>query len=207
MTDRLYVPRFNAMPDDGVRDFVEGVAAAQLVTVGEDGAPDATLLPVLWREDRLIGHFARANPHWKRITDGSAGLAVVTGPDAYISPAWYATKREHGRVVPTWNYSVVHLRGPVRVVDDVDFLREVVTALTDHHESKRDEPWAVTDAPEKYVTGQLRAIVGVEMVVESVEAKAKLSQNRSEEDVAGVIEGLTGTPGEPVADEMRSLNP
>src|ERR1700754_683868 len=99
------------MPDGDIRDFVEGVAAAQLVTVGEDGVPDATFLPVLWREDRLIGHVARANPHWKRIADGSAGLAVVTGPDAYVSPGFYATKREHGRVVPTWNYSVVHLRG------------------------------------------------------------------------------------------------
>ena len=182
------------------------MAAAQLVTVGEDGTPDATLLPVLWRGDRLIGHFARANPHWKRIVDGSSGLAVVTGPDAYISPAWYATKREHGRVVPTWNYSVVHLRGPVRVVDDVDFLRDVVTALTEHHEAGRERPWAVTDAPEKYIAGQLRAIVGVEMAVESVEAKAKLSQNRSEEDVAGVIEGLAGTSGQAVADAMQSLS-
>jgi transcriptional regulator len=205
VTDRLYVPRFNTMPDDDVRDFVAAIATAQLVTVADDGTPDATFLPVLWHGERLVGHVARANPHWKRIVDGSPGLAVVTGPDAYISPSWYATKREHGRVVPTWNYSVVHLRGPVRVVDDVDFLREVVTALTDHHESGSDDPWAVTDAPEKYVAGQLRAIVGVEMAIESVEAKAKLSQNRSEEDVAGVIEGLTGTPGEPVADAMRDL--
>jgi transcriptional regulator len=204
VTDRLYVPRFNTMPDDDVRAFVAGVAAAQLVTVAEDGTPDATFLPVLWRDDRVIGHVARANPHWKRIADGSPGLVVVTGPDAYVSPSFYATKREHGRVVPTWNYSVVHLRGPVRAVDDVDFLRAVVTALTDTHESGREQPWAVTDAPERYVAGQLRAIVGIEMVVESVEAKEKLSQNRSAEDVAGVIEGLTGTPGEPVADAMSS---
>ena len=114
MTDRLYVPRFNQMPPDDVRDFVAGVATAQLVTVGEDGAPDATFLPVLWWDGRLVGHVARANPHWKRIVDGAPGLAVVTGPDAYVSPGWYATKREHGRVVPTWNYSTVHLRGPVR---------------------------------------------------------------------------------------------
>ena len=202
MSDRMYVPRFNAMPDDEVRAFVAGVGSAQLVTVGADGVPEATLLPVLWRGDRLVGHLARANGQWRRIVDGSAALAVVTGPEAYVSPSFYATKREHGRVVPTWNYSAVHLRGPVRVVDDVDWLRELVTDLTDHLEAGREEPWAVTDAPEKYVAGQLRAIVGVELAVASVEAKAKLSQNRSEEDRAGVVEGLGDHP---VADAMRRL--
>ena len=202
MSDRMYVPRFNVMPEGDVRDFVAAVGSAQLVTVDADGVPDATLLPVLWRGDRLVGHLARANGQWQRIVDGAPGLAVVTGPEAYVSPSFYATKREHGRVVPTWNYSAVHLRGPVRVVEDVDWLREVVTALTDHHEVAREEPWAVSDAPEKYVAGQLRAIVGVEMVVASVEAKAKLSQNRSAEDRAGVVVGL----GEdPVAEAMRRL--
>lgn len=203
MTGRFYVPRFNRMPDDEVRGFVAAVGTAQLVTVAADGTPDATFLPVLWRGDRLVGHVARANPHWKAVVDGAAGLAVVTGPDAYVSPSFYATKREHGRVVPTWNYSAVHLRGPVRVVEDISWLRELVGALTDHHEAGRDDPWAVEDAPAAYVGKQLRAIVGVEMVVESVEAKAKLSQNRSEEDRAGVVAGLTGGPGEAVAEAMR----
>lgn len=205
MPDRYYVPRFNAMPDDEVRDFVATVGTAQLVTVAADGTPDATFLPVLWRGDRLVGHLARANPHWRAIGDGSPGLVVVQGPDAYVSPSFYASKREHGRVVPTWNYSAVHLRGPVRVVDDTAWLRELVGQLTDHHETGREEPWAVEDAPESYVAKQLKAIVGVEMVVESVEAKAKLSQNRSDEDRAGVVAGLTGTPGEAVADAMRRL--
>ena len=203
MSDRFYVPRFNTMPDDEVRGFVAAVGTAQLVTVAADGTPDATFLPVLWRGDRLVGHLARANPHWRAIGDGSPGLAVVTGPDAYVSPSFYATKRQHGRVVPTWNYSAVHVRGPVRVIDDVDWLRELVGALTDHHESVREQPWAVEDAPSSYVEGQLKAIVGVEMVVDSVDAKAKLSQNRSEEDRAGVVAGLEGTPGEAVADAMR----
>lgn len=205
MPDRYYVPRFNAMPDDEVRDFVATVGTAQLVTVAADGTPDATFLPVLWRGDRLVGHLARANPHWRAIGDGSPGLVVVQGPDAYVSPSFYASKREHGRVVPTWNYSAVHLRGPVRVVDDTAWLRELVGQLTDHHETGREEPWAVEDAPESYVAKQLKAIVGVEMVVESVEAKEKLSQNRSDEDRAGVVAGLTGTPGEAVADAMRRL--
>ena len=202
----MYVPRFNVMPADEARGFVADVATAQLVTVGADGVPDATLLPVLWRGDTLVGHFARANPQWRRVVDGSAALAVVTGPDAYVSPSFYATKAEHGRVVPTWNYSAVHLRGPVRVVDDPAWLRTLVGELTDHHESRRAEPWAVEDAPETYVDKQLRAIVGVEIVVESVQAKAKLSQNRSAEDRAGVVAGLRGTPGEPVARAMEALD-
>ncbi|GAA1918968.1 FMN-binding negative transcriptional regulator [Nocardioides hwasunensis] len=186
----LYVPRFNAMDAGGVRPFVDAVATAQLVTVGEDGIPDATFLPVLWDGDRLVGHLARANPHWRRIVDGSPALAIVTGPDAYVSPSWYATKREHGKVVPTWNYSVVHLRGRITVHDDATWVRGLVTRLTDRHESARDEPWAVTDAPADYVEKNLRPIVGVEVVVESVEAKAKLSQNRSDADRAGVATGL-----------------
>ena len=187
----LYVPRFNVMDADDVRPFVEAVATAQLVTVGEDGVPDATFLPVLWEGDRLVGHVARANAHWRRIVDGSPALAIVTGADTYVSPSWYATKAEHGKVVPTWNYSVVHLRGAVVVHDDAEWVRSLVTRLTDRHESSRDEPWHVTDAPDDYIAKNLRPIVGVEIVVSSVEAKAKLSQNRSDADRAGVASGLT----------------
>ena len=198
MTDAsLYVPRFNVMDADDVRPFVEAVATAQLVTVGDDGVPDATFLPVLWEGDRLVGHLARANAHWRRIVDGSAALAVVTGSDSYVSPSWYATKAEHGKVVPTWNYSVVHLRGRIVVHDDAGWVRSLVTRLTDRHESSRDEPWAVTDAPADYVDKNLRPIVGVEVVVESVEAKAKLSQNRSDEDRAGVARGLAADGTDP----------
>lgn len=198
MTDpQLYVPRFNAMDADDVRPFVAAVATAQLVTVGNDGAPDATFLPVLWEGDRLVGHLARANAHWRRMVEDSPALAVVTGPDTYVSPSWYPTKAEHGRVVPTWNYSVVHLRGRLRVHDDPDWVRGLVTRLTDRHEQSRAEPWQVSDAPEDYVTRNLRPIVGVEIVVERVEAKAKLSQNRSEEDRAGVAAGLAADGRDP----------
>ena len=187
---QLYVPRFNVMDPDDVRPFVEAVATAQLVTVGEDGVPDATFLPVLWEGDRLVGHLARANRHWRRMVDGSPALAIVTGPDTYVSPSWYASKAEHGKVVPTWNYSVVHLRGAVVVHDDPEWVRSLVTRLTDRHEADRAERWRVTDAPSDYVDKNLRPIVGVEILVESVEAKAKLSQNRSDEDRAGVAAGL-----------------
>lgn len=186
----LYVPRFNTMEPSDVRPFVEAVATAQLVTVGDDGLPDATFLPVLWEGDRLVGHLARANSHWRRIVTGSPALAIVTGPDTYVSPSWYATKAEHGKVVPTWNYSVVHVRGRIVVHDDPEWVRALVTRLTDRHEQERDEPWAVTDAPDDYIAKNLRPIVGVELLVESVEAKAKLSQNRSDEDRAGVADGL-----------------
>lgn len=194
---QLYVPRFNLMDPDDVRPFVAHVGTAQLVTVGEDGIPDATFLPVLWEGDRLVGHLARANGHWRRMVDGSPALAVVTGPDAYVSPSWYATKADHGKVVPTWNYSVVHLRGAVTVHDDPEWVRGLVTRLTDRHEQPRAEPWAVTDAPADYVDKNLRPIVGVELVVGSVEAKAKLSQNRSDEDRVGVARGLVADGRDP----------
>ncbi len=184
------MPHFNRIDDlDAARAFVRHAAVGTLVTAGPDGVPDATLLPILWDGDRVIAHFARANEHWKRIADGAAGLFIVYGPDAYVTPSWYAAKAEHGKVVPTWNYSAVHLRGAVTVHEDAGWLRDAVTRLTDRHEGERDQPWAVTDAPEKYVAGQLRAIVGLEMRVEDVDAKAKWSQNRSDADRAGVVAG------------------
>jgi transcriptional regulator len=131
------------------------------------------------------------------MVEGSPALAIVTGPDTYVSPSWYAAKAEHGKVVPTWNYSVVHLRGRIVVHDDADWVRALVTRLTDRHEGQREDRWHVTDAPEDYVTKNLRPIVGLELVVESVEAKAKLSQNRSDEDRAGVADGLRADGREP----------
>jgi len=192
----MYVPHHFALEDlDEIRELVRAVHVGQLVTVGPDGVPDATLLPVLWDRDEVVVHLARANEHWRRITTGSVGLMVVTGPDAYITPRWYASKREHGRVVPTWNYSAVHLAGPVTVHDEPEWLREAVTRLTNRHEGRTADgvAWQVDDAPEKFVSGQLRAIVGVSMTVTRIEAKAKLSQNRSAEDQRGVVEGLAGS--------------
>jgi transcriptional regulator len=189
----VYVPRHFAVDDlTEVRAMVRAVHVGQLVTVGPDGTPDASLLPVLWDGDEVVVHLARANEHWRRITSHSPGLVVVTGPDAYITPRWYASKREHGRVVPTWNYSAVHLRGPVTVHDDPEWLRQAVTRLTDHHEARTadGDGWRVDDAPARFVDGQLKAIVGVSMVVTDVDAKAKLSQNRSDADQAGVVDGL-----------------
>jgi transcriptional regulator len=136
---------------------------------------------------------------------GTQALAIVRGPQAYISPGWYESKMRHGRVVPTWNYDAVHLTGTLAFHHDPEWLRAFVTRLTTAHESGRERPWAVTDAPPEYIDGQLRAIVGVELTVTSVEAKQKLSQNRSALDREGVVAGLRGEHGSgpaAIADEM-----
>jgi len=190
VSDRLYVPHFNVLPADDVRGFVREIGTAQLVTVAADGTPDATFLPVLWRDGELVGHFARANTHWRRIADGTAGLAVVTGPDAYVSPSFYATKVEHGRVVPTWNYAVVHAHGPLRVIDDRVWLREFVETLTQRYESPRIAPWKVSDAPADFIDTLVGSIVGIEIPVLRLTGKWKVSQNRPEKDRLGVAQGL-----------------
>jgi transcriptional regulator len=192
----MYVPRFNTMDGPELPALVAATGSAELVTVGPDGYPSATLLPVIWDDERLVFHMARANPHWKAIEPDGPALAVVAGPQAYVSPAWYASKEEHGRVVPTWNYTAVHFTGRVRVHDDPEWVRAAVTGLTDLNEQPRDLPWAVADAPDRYVEKQLRAIVGIELTIEKVEGKAKLSQNRSEDDQAGVVTGLQREGGD-----------
>ena len=185
----MYVPHFNQMAEAEVSGFLDAVAAAEVVTVA-DGYPVATLMPFVRADDRLLLHMARGNPHWRSIGTDAPGLAVVAGPQAYVSPAWYPSKQEHGRVVPTWNYSSVHLTGLVTVHDDPTWVRDLVERLTGLHEAGRPDPWAVSDAPSTYIDKQLKAIVGIELRVERVEAKAKLSQNRSDEDRAGVVAGL-----------------
>jgi transcriptional regulator len=132
-------------------------------------------------------------------------LVIVRGPDAYVSPTWYASKAEHGRVVPTWNYSSVHLSGTVELVDDPEELRDLVGWLTDRHEHARPDPWSVDDAPAAFVAGQLRAIRGVIVHLDRVEAKAKLSQNRSLADRVGVVSGLLAEGGSAeVSDAMAT---
>lgn len=194
----MYVPHHFALHDPAeVVALIASVGSADLVTVGPDGTPVATLLPIMWQpeRDRIVAHMARANPHWRLIAGDVPALAIVNAAQAYVSPTWYASKAEHGRVVPTWNYSAVHLSGTIRVHDDPEWVRQAVTMLTEVHESTREPSWAVSDAPARYVEGQLKAIVGIEMTVTRVEAKAKLSQNRSDGDRAGVRAGLLGEPG------------
>lgn len=202
----MYVPRHFAVTDmTAIAAFVDEAAAADLVTF--DGRrPVSTLLPVIWDRPpdfpggdggygRLLGHIALANPQWQTAQPDSLALAIVHGPQAYVSPSWYESKARHGRVVPTWNYEAVHLTGSVVFHRDAEWLRGLVTRLTQRHEAASQRPWAVTDAPPEYINGQLRAIVGVEVTITDVEAKNKLSQNRSALDQAGVVAGLRHVPG------------
>jgi transcriptional regulator len=146
----------------------------------------------------LRGHVARANPVWQSLARASASAVVFQGPDAYVTPSWYATKVEHGRVVPTWNYAVVHAHGAARAIEDREWLRELVAALTDRHEAGRAAPWRVTDAPADFVDGLFGAIVGVEITIERLVGKWKVSQNRPAADRAGVAAGLRAA-GDPMA--------
>jgi transcriptional regulator len=195
----VYIPvHFAAGDVDQIAAFVDRVGAADLVTF--DGTrPVASLLPVIWdrspgEHGRLLGHLALANPQWSSAVADAPALAIVHGPQAYISPSWYESTREHGRAVPTWNYTAVHFTGPVTFHRDADWLRGIVTALTERYEHDRDSRWWLADAPVAYIEGQLRAIVGFEMAVTQIEAKDKLSQNRSSADRAGVRAALRAEP-------------
>ncbi|MGH6720444.1 MAG: FMN-binding negative transcriptional regulator [Alphaproteobacteria bacterium] len=165
-----------------------------LVTHGADGL-DSSLVPFLLDADAsplgtLRTHLARANPHWRTLADATEALAVFQDAGAYISPGWYATKRETGKVVPTWNYVVVQAWGRPRVIEDQGWLRALVDDLTTRHELDRDQPWATTDAPASFIAGMLQAIVGFEIPIARIEGKWKASQNRPEADRAGVVAGL-----------------
>jgi transcriptional regulator len=191
----VYVPDHFRPTDDEVADLLANLGAADLITTTADGLL-ATYLPLIYEAPaaerplgRLLGHVARNNRQWKTPPIGEA-LVIARGPDAYVSPSWYATKAEHGRVVPTWNYVTAHLHGRLVVHDDPAWVETNVRALVERHEGRREHPWAVDDAPPPYIAGQLKAIVGVELVIERIEAKLKLSQNRSSEDVEGAIAGL-----------------
>jgi transcriptional regulator len=151
----------------------------------------------------LRAHFARANPHWKEFASAQDCLIVFQGPQAYITPSWYATKRENGKVVPTWNYVTVHVWGTARTIDDAAWLLRLVNDLTDSQEQRRPAPWKVSDAPDEFVAMQLRAIVGIEIEVSRIEGKWKLSQNRTEVDRGGVVEGRQSEFG--AGDVMASL--
>ena len=166
-----------------------------LVSNGPDGVPDVTHLPLLLVEEDgaeplVIGHVARGNPHWRRLAAAGRAVAVFQGAEAYVSPNWYASKAEHGKVVPTWNYEAVHAEGPVEVVEDAERLRDFVSRLTEAREAAQPRPWSVSDAPAPFVAGQLRGIVGVSLRVERLVGKRKLSQNRPPADRDGAIAGL-----------------
>jgi transcriptional regulator len=189
----MYTPaHFEAGPD-AIHDLLTRPGTANLVTMTAQGLV-ATLLPFVYDPSAgghgaLLTHVARNNTQWSEPVTGEA-LAIIQGADAYISPSWYASKAEHGRVVPTWNYSAAHVYGKLVVHEDPAWLGGQVRRLTDANEAGLEHPWSVDDAPERYISGQLRAIVGLELIITRIEAKAKLSQNRPATDIDGVVAGL-----------------
>ncbi|MHC6231693.1 FMN-binding negative transcriptional regulator [Arthrobacter sp. MMS24-T111] len=189
----MYIPAHFAAAAETVHSLLAKPGAANLITMTDQGLL-ATLLPFAYNpgvgaHGSLQAHMARNNPQWATLPTGEA-LAIIQGPDDYISPSWYAAKAEHGRVVPTWNYTTLHVYGELVIHDDAGWLARHVRHLTGLHEDGRERPWAVDDAPEKFIAGQLRAVVGVELLVSRIQAKEKMSQNRSDADAAGVAAGL-----------------
>jgi len=186
-----------------LHDAIRNIKVGTLVTLGSEGL-EASPLPMLIDPEpgpfgTLYGHLAKANPQWKRAQPEPQALVTFLGPNAYVTPSWYEAKREHGKVVPTWNYITVQAIGTPRWILDRDELLGIVTRLTNTHEAARAEPWAVSDAPADYIDGMLKAIVGFALPIIRLEGKWKLSQNRSAADLAGVRAGYAAEGDETAA--------
>ena len=199
----MYVP--NSFREEDPAKLAELIARhplASLVTLGPEGL-DMSPVPLLYdptpRQGApyglLRGHLARANPQWRQFNPAVPALAIFTGPNAYISPNWYPSKAEHGKAIPTWNYAVVDAQGPMRVIEETEELRQLLAELTAQHEASQPKPWKLEDAPEDYMAAQLKAVVGVEIPVQKLTGKWKMSQNKSEADRAGVKANLPRQTG------------
>ena len=188
----MYQPQHFREDDSGVQHaLIRAHPLGLLVTVGPSGL-EANHIPFVLDPSAgvLQGHLARPNPQWQDFDPAREALVVFQGPEAYITPSWYAVKGETGKVVPTWNYAVVQVHGRLRVVEDRDWLRAQIEALTRSQEDQREHGWQVSDAPAAYVEAQIKGIVGIEIAITRIEGKWKVSQNRPERDRAGVIAGL-----------------
>jgi len=206
----MYIPKFNEETRTPVlHQLMHKRPLASLITFGRSGL-FASHLPMILevREVDTLGmlkcHVSRANAQWKDFDSEVEALAIFSGAKHYISPNWYAEKQATGKVVPTWNYAVVHAYGYLKVMEDTEWLRAHVESLTKIHESGMSQPWAVSDAPVEYVAAMLRGIVGFEMQITRLEGKWKVSQNRSESDRRGVVDGLDALDT-PEAQEMARL--
>ena len=187
-------PHFREDRIDVLHDLIRAHPFATLVAFGQEGLIGNHLPFVLHDEltnnGTLRGHVARANPLWKNFDPTIDVLAVFQGADSYITPSWYPSKKEHGKVVPTWNYAVVHAYGPLSIIEDAEWLRAHLDELTFQQENKRPVPWAVSDAPDDYIARRLKGIVGMEMPISRIEGKWKVSQNKKDQDRMGVSRGL-----------------
>ena len=193
----MYIPPAFKVDDvESIRAIIHDARLANLVTATAEG-PVATPMPLFLDDTEgehgtLYGHLAKANPQWHLAPIGNA-LAIFSGPEAYVTPSWYATKQETGKVVPTWNYIAVHAYGPVEFFQETERLLDAVTRLTNKHEGSRAKSWAVSDAPADFIAAQLRGIVGVRIPVVRFEGKRKMSQNRPEADRVGVAAGFAAS--------------
>jgi len=186
-------PAFREDDPAEIRRIIHAARLATMVTLSPDGLL-ATPLPLVLDESEgehgtLYGHLAKANPQWRHPVETDA-LVIFTGPEAYVTPSWYPSKQEHGKVVPTWNYVAVHAYGRPEFFEDEARLLDAVSRLTDLHERPRSRPWAVADAPEPFIRAQLKGIVGFRLPITRLQGKRKMSQNRAESDRAGVAAGL-----------------
>ncbi|HTQ72212.1 MAG TPA: FMN-binding negative transcriptional regulator [Acidocella sp.] len=183
-------PAFAQTNPEEMQAIMQAASLPVLVSPARGGGLLATHLPLLFQApDRLVGHVAKGNFHWRDFDPAQDSLAIFTAAEGYVSPSWYPSKQEGGRVVPTWNYSVVHATGRLSIVEEPQPLLEIVTALTSRHEAGREHSWQVADAPADYIAGQLKGIVGLVLTIAKLEGKAKLSQNKSLADREGVIAG------------------
>jgi transcriptional regulator len=210
----MYLPKhFEETRVEVLHELIHAHPLGALVTLTADGL-DASHIPFETDPQpapfgTLRGHVARANRVWREFSREVEALVIFQGPGTYISPAWYPTKQETGRVVPTWDYAVVHAHGPLRVIDDQAWLRDFVTKLTNRYEAGRQMPWHVTDAPADYIDKQLGAIIGLEIPITRLVGKWKMSQNRPTQDRTGVVDGLLqeGGPSDAaVAELVRKSN-
>lgn len=202
-------PHFREDRTEVMQDLMCAHPFATLIVVGADGLV-ANHFPLFLRPDEgrygtLQGHMAKANPAWQGIDPAVDALAVFQGPQHYVTPSWYPSKAEHGKVVPTWNYAVVHAYGPMTVFDDPAWLAAHLNALTSTQESERETPWSISDAPADYLEKQMKGIVGFEIPIRRLEGKWKMSQNRNPADRQGVIEGLTAEGGDAAGQIARII--
>lgn len=204
----MYIPpAFREDRIETLHELIRQQPLGLLTSAGEHGLA-ATPLPFLvypaeGASGMLRAHLARANPHWRELQGGAECLVVFMGPQGYVTPSWYPTKRETQKVVPTWNYICVQAWGRPRIVEDAAWLRRLLDELTRAREGARPDPWMVSDAPEDYIAAQVKAIVGIEIPIDRIEGKWKLSQNRPAADRTGVLAGL-GDPEDPDKNEAMA---
>lgn len=202
-------PHFQEDRPEILQGLMRSHPFASLIAIGKEGLL-ANHFPLFLQVDdagygALQGHMAKANPLWSDYDPGSDVVAIFQGPQAYVTPSWYPSKTEHGKVVPTWNYAVVHAHGRLTVKDDADWLRAHLDALTATQEAGREAPWASTDAPAEFIEKQLKGIVGFEIAISRLEGKWKMSQNRAETDRLGVVSGLRAEGTEQAAEVARNV--